>query len=70
MTDRKQVEKLLEGIEPEHPLSAVVHAAGVLDDGTIESFSAERVSDVLSPKVDGAWNLHELTRAIAIWPRL
>ena len=62
VADRKQVKKLLEGIDPQHPLSAVVHAAGVLDDGTIESLSAERVGDVLSPKVDGAWNLHELTR--------
>ena len=64
VSDKVQVSTLLEGIESEYPLSAVVHAAGVLDDGTIESLSAKRVSDVLSPKVDGAWNLHELTREL------
>ncbi len=46
----------------EYPLSAVVHAAGVLDDGVIESLTAERVDRVMAPKVDAAWHLHELTR--------
>uniref|UniRef100_UPI00211B1ED9 KR domain-containing protein n=1 Tax=Streptomyces sp. NRRL B-24572 TaxID=1962156 RepID=UPI00211B1ED9 len=35
---------------------------GVLDDGAIGSLTPQRVSSVLAPKVDGAWNLHELTR--------
>ncbi len=62
VSDRAQVESLLKGIDPDHPLTAVVHAAGVLDDGVLQSLTAERVRDVLSPKVNGAWNLHELTR--------
>nr|WP_086821080.1 type I polyketide synthase [Allokutzneria sp. NRRL B-24872] len=45
-----------------HEITAVVHAAGVLDDGAIGSLTPQRVSSVLAPKVDGAWNLHELTR--------
>jgi acyl carrier protein len=44
----------------EHPVSGVVHTAGVLDDGVIGSLTAERVSRVLRPKVDAAWHLHEL----------
>jgi polyketide synthase 12 len=64
VTDKAQVKALLEGIDQGHPLSAVVHGAGVLDDGVLESLTAERVSAVLAPKVDGAWNLHELTRDI------
>ncbi|MFG3003605.1 type I polyketide synthase [Streptomyces calvus] len=62
VADREAVTALLAGIDPAHPLTAVVHTAGVLDDGVVTSLSAERVSDVLRPKVDAAWHLHELTR--------
>ena len=64
VSDRAQAEKLLEGIDQQSPLSAIVHAAGVLDDGVLESLTSERVDRVLAPKVDGAWNLHELTRGL------
>jgi acyl carrier protein len=43
------------------PLRGLVHAAGVLDDGTIRQLSWERFARVLRPKVAGAWNLHKLT---------
>ncbi|WP_421107071.1 SDR family NAD(P)-dependent oxidoreductase, partial [Streptomyces sp. NEAU-S77] len=46
----------------EHPVSGVVHTAGVLDDGVIGSLNGERMGRVLAPKVDAAWHLHELTR--------
>jgi polyketide synthase 7 len=42
-------------------LTAVFHAAGILDDAVIATLTAERVDTVLRAKVDGAWNLHELT---------
>jgi polyene macrolide polyketide synthase len=64
VTDKAQVKALLEGVDQGSPLRAVVHGAGVLDDGVLESLTVERVSGVLAPKVDGAWNLHELTRDI------
>ncbi|WP_433683183.1 SDR family NAD(P)-dependent oxidoreductase [Nocardia sp. CA-119907] len=61
VTDRDAVRNLLDTIDSDGGL-AVVHTAGVLDDGTVESLTAEQVDRVLAPKVDGAWHLHELTR--------
>jgi len=43
------------------PITGVVHAAGVLDDGTLQNVTAERLQAVLSPKLAGAWNLHVAT---------
>ncbi|MFE6407031.1 type I polyketide synthase [Streptomyces sp. NPDC057837] len=60
--DREALAALLAGIPEEHPLTAVVHSAGVLDDGIVTSLTAERVDGVFRPKVDAAWHLHELTR--------
>ena len=37
---------LLAGIDAEHPLTGVMHAAGVLDDGVITSLTPERLARV------------------------
>ncbi len=61
VSDREQVNQLLASVDAGSPLSAVIHAAGVLDDGVIASLTPERLDHVLAPKADGAWHLHELT---------
>ncbi len=64
VADRNQVEQLLASIPTEHPLTAIVHAAGVLDDSVLSSLTPERLSKVLRAKVDAAINLHELTKEL------
>ena len=43
------------------PLAGVVHAAGSLDDGAIESQTLERYAKVFAAKIDGAWLLERAT---------
>ncbi|MBJ6765277.1 type I polyketide synthase [Myxococcaceae bacterium JPH2] len=63
---RTDVATVLEGLRSGPPLRGVIHAAGVLRDGTLGSQSPARFHEVLAPKVLGAWNLHVLTREDAL----
>ncbi|BCB74395.1 hypothetical protein Pflav_008050 [Phytohabitans flavus] len=60
--DRDALAAVLAGIPAAHPLTAVVHAAGVRADGLVEGQSPDQIEPVLRSKVDAAWHLHELTR--------
>ncbi|MFF8772951.1 type I polyketide synthase [Kitasatospora sp. NPDC015120] len=62
VADREALAGLLAGVSAEHPLTGVVHAAGVTDDGLVGSLSPERIDAVFRPKVDAALHLDELTR--------
>ncbi|MFJ2307253.1 SDR family NAD(P)-dependent oxidoreductase [Streptomyces sp. NPDC087787] len=66
VSDRAAVDALLASLPPEHPLTAVVHTAGVLDDATIGSLTADRLNTVLRPKADAAWHLHRATSALPL----
>ncbi|MFE6613999.1 SDR family NAD(P)-dependent oxidoreductase [Amycolatopsis sp. NPDC057786] len=57
VADRARLAEALAGV----PVSAVVHTAGVVDDGMVDALSPERLDTVLRPKADAAWHLHELT---------
>ncbi|WP_435865409.1 SDR family NAD(P)-dependent oxidoreductase, partial [Streptomyces malaysiensis] len=57
--DREALAHLLESLDG---LTAVVHAAGVLDDGLLDNLDAERFATVYRAKAKAAWHLHELTR--------
>ena len=60
--DRAQLEEAMaENLSPANPLRGVIHAAGLIDDGAILFQDETRFDQVMSPKVDGAWHLHQLT---------
>jgi acyl carrier protein len=62
ITDEKQLADILVDVDRTMPsLRGVFHTAMVLDDGILLQLDRARFRKVMSPKVDGAWNLHALT---------
>jgi NADPH:quinone reductase-like Zn-dependent oxidoreductase/acyl carrier protein len=60
--DRSALAEVLDGIAAgPRPLRAVVHAAGLVEDGLVSSLTAESLDRVLAPKALGAWHLHSLS---------
>ena len=66
VADRERLGELVDSIDPAHSLGAVIHAAGVLEDGLIETMEVEQLERVLAPKLDGALNLHELSAGLEL----
>ncbi|WP_240957139.1 SDR family NAD(P)-dependent oxidoreductase, partial [Streptomyces chilikensis] len=66
VTDRDALAALIDELTASDGpgLSGVVHAAGVVDDGVLESLTPERLATVLRPKADAAWHLHQLTEQL------
>jgi acyl transferase domain-containing protein/acyl carrier protein len=63
VTEAEQVAAVLESISASMPpLRGVVHAAGTVHDAILARLDEGQLRDVMAPKVEGAWNLHTLTR--------
>ncbi|WP_158891504.1 type I polyketide synthase [Amycolatopsis anabasis] len=62
VADRAALARVLAEIPVDRPLTGVVHLAGRVDDGLLDSLTPDRFDRVLRPKADGAFHLHELTR--------
>ncbi|MFD7256842.1 type I polyketide synthase [Streptomyces sp. NPDC059874] len=61
VADRDAVAAMIGAVPDRHPLTAVIHAAGVVDDAPITSVTPDQIDRVMRAKADGAWHLHELT---------
>jgi acyl transferase domain-containing protein len=63
VSHRDALAEILERVRRElPPLRGIIHSAGVLDDGLLLRQDWQRFERVMAPKVEGAWNLHTLTR--------
>jgi short-subunit dehydrogenase/acyl carrier protein len=62
--DRETLARVLAGIPAAHPLTGVVHAAGIRDDAVITSLAADQLDRQLRVKLTAAVHLHELTRGL------
>ncbi|MFE9658411.1 SDR family NAD(P)-dependent oxidoreductase [Streptomyces sp. NPDC005955] len=61
-SDSVALAAVLDGIPADRPLIGVVHAAGVVADAPVQKLTEGALDTVFRPKVDAAWNLHELTQ--------
>jgi NADPH:quinone reductase-like Zn-dependent oxidoreductase/acyl carrier protein len=64
--DRTALAAVLAAVPAAHPLTAVIHAAGVIDDGVLAGLGRGQLSAVLRAKADAAWYLHELTVGLGL----
>ncbi len=62
VTDAAALDAMLERVDATlPPLGGVIHSVGVLSDGALTNQTWEKFTDVLWPKVLGAWHLHRAT---------
>ncbi|WTZ17499.1 SDR family NAD(P)-dependent oxidoreductase [Streptomyces microflavus] len=66
VANREQLAELLAAVPAAHPLTGVVHTAGVLDNGLVSGMTPKRLAAVLAPKADAARHLDELTRGLGL----
>lgn len=63
VSDYTAMQTVINKTRQDHPpLQGVIHAAGVLDDGVLQQQTWQKFTTVMAPKVQGAWNLHQLTQ--------
>ncbi|MGW5354953.1 SDR family NAD(P)-dependent oxidoreductase [Streptomyces sp. NPDC004031] len=64
--DPAALREAVAGIGPAHPLTGVVHAAGVVSDAMLASQDPARLAEVWAAKAAGAAHLHALTEGLPL----
>lgn len=62
IADLESLRSVMQIFTADRPLRGVIHAAGVLDSGVTSSLTPQKCDTTFAPKVDGLWNLHQLTK--------
>lgn len=64
VADESEMSELWEELSQGHdPLRGIIHAAGVANPRSLLDTTPEQAREILRPKVDGAWILHQLTQS-------
>lgn len=68
VADRDSLQKAMAmfGKGEQAVLRGIVHTAGVQDNGVLSALTPHRCNTVFAPKVDGAWNLHQVTQTMGL----
>jgi acyl transferase domain-containing protein len=66
ITDRSELGRALALVPAEHPVRAIFHTAGVIEDAMLPSLNAASFASVFAPKVEGSHNLHELSESLSL----
>ena len=62
IADLDNLRSLMRMFTADRPLRGVIHAAGVVDSGVLLSLTPQKCATTFASKVDGLWNLHQLTK--------
>ena len=62
IADLDNIRFLMQIFTADRPLRGIIHAAGVVDSGVLSSLTPQKCATTFASKVDGLWNLHQLTK--------
>ena len=61
INDQQRLKTLLASFTANAPIKGIIHAAGVVEDATLLQQTPAHFEKVMTPKLSGSWNLHQLS---------
>lgn len=62
VADLDSLRSIMQIFTVDRPLRGVIYAAGAVDSGILSSLTSRKCATTFASKVDGLWNLHQLTK--------